>query len=892
MSRLLRRLRFFFSRTTAGEVDEELQFHLEQATQANIMAGMTPEEAHRRARIDFGGIENAREETYAQRPGWWMETVLQDIRYVLRGFRRNPIFTFTVIATLALGIGATTAVFSVVDPILFRSLPYAHADRLVSVGLAQSLEPQEFTLGSFFFDWQRNQKPFETLTSEGAVSHECDLTERNPAQLHCMPVFRNFLPTLGVSPILGRNFSPDEMRPNGPDVAMISYALWKNRFNYSPNVLNQLIDIDGSQVRVIGVLPESFELPDLQPADVLMPLVLDEAAQHTANDGIGEPMRTFARLKPEESVKHARAEIEPLFERSAQAIPPQLRTVFRKDFHLRIRSLRDRQMQDATLTAWVLLGSVLAVLLIVCANLASLLMARGAARKRELAVRAALGASRFRLARQALVEAFLLSTAATVVGCILAEVLLRIFIAIAPAGIPFLATAHLDLRIILFTVTVSIVCGALFGLAPALQKPPPGLQNDRTMVAGSAARVRQWLVIGQIAASVVLLTGGILLVRSFWNLQHQQLGMQTQNTLTATVTLEHQNYDTAERQMMFFQQLGNLLRFGPGVSSVAASDSVPPDPGHQIFFSSIGTLTRPATLGRSGGLVSSRMVSPEYFRTLGIPIIQGPGFSDEEVTSSGLFVVLSKQLAARLFPGKNAIGERVQFNGYADIGKPDKTWYTVVGITADVKNHGLAGGEEPEYYLLRRDRADDYWGDNWRRTEVYIVRTNLPPEVMSSWIRAQVAKLDPVVLVNLETLNQRVSTMAARPRFETALLGFFAATGLLIAVLGLYGIVSFIAFQRTQEIGVRMALGASRFNILRLILWQGGRLIAIGGLVGLGTALALARVLKGMLFSIGPYDPLSFMSVALLLAVVALAATLIPARSAMNVDPMVALRHE
>jgi putative ABC transport system permease protein len=891
MSEIVAQLRFLFRHKPSGDLDDELQFHMEQASQANIAAGMTPEEAHRRARIDFGGMESTREETYAQRPSWWMETVLQDIRYALRGFRRNPIFTVTVIATLALGIGATTAVFSVVDPILFRPLPYAHADRLVSVGLVQSLETQEFTLGSFFFDWQRNQKPFDALTSEGAVSHECDLTERNPEQLHCMPVLGNFLPTLGVSPVLGRNFTADEMRPNGPNVALISYALWKSRFNRSPNVLNRLIDIDGSQVRVIGVLPESFELPDLQAADVIVPLVLDEAAQHTANGGIGEPMRTFARLKPGVSVKQARSEIGPFFKAATEAIPPQLRIIFQKDFHLRIRSLRDRQMQDASLIAWVLLGSVITVLLIACANVAGLLMTRSAARGRELSVRAALGASRMRLARQALVESLLLAMAATVAGCILAEVLLRIFIAIAPAGIPFLAKTYLDLRIILFTVIVSIVCGALFGLAPALQKATPQLQNNRTMVAGSTARVRQWLVIGQIAASVVLLTGGILLVRSFWNLQHQRLGMQTQNTLTATVTLEHQNYDTAERQMIFFRQLGNLLRFGPGVSSVAASDSIPPESGRAIFFSSIATATRAATPGRTGGLVSSRMVSPEYFRTLGIPLIKGRGFLPEEVHSSQSYVVLSKQLADRLFAGKNAIGERVQFDTNTDTGGSAAPWYTVVGIAADVKNQGLAGEEKPEYYLLRRDRAED-WGENWRRTEVFILKTDLPPEVMSRWIRAQVAKMDPIVLVNIETLNQRVSTMAARPRFETALLAFFAATGLLIAILGLYGIVSFLAIQRTQEIGVRMALGASRFNILRLILWQGGRLIVIGSLAGLLTALALARVLKGMLFSIGPYDPLSFISVALLLVVVALAATLIPARSAMNIDPMVALRHE
>ena len=328
MSELLTWLRFFFRRRPSGEMDEELQFHLEQATQANITAGMTPEEARRRARIDFGGTESAREQTYAQRPCWWIETVLQDVHYALRAFRRNPIFTVTVIATLALGIGATTAVFSVVDPILFRSLPYAQADRLVSLGLAQSLEPQEFTVGSFFFDWQRNQKALEAITSEGAVSHECDLTERNPEQLHCMPVLRNFLPTLGVFPVLGRNFSPDEMRPNGPDVAMISYELWKSRFNRSPNALNQLIDIDGNQVRVIGVLPESFELPDLQPADVLFPLNLEEAQQRTLNGGIGEPMRSFARLKPGVSIAQARAAFAPRFQYAQKLIPPAIPATF------------------------------------------------------------------------------------------------------------------------------------------------------------------------------------------------------------------------------------------------------------------------------------------------------------------------------------------------------------------------------------------------------------------------------------------------------------------------------------------------------------------------------------------------------------------------------------
>jgi predicted permease len=370
-----------------------------------------------------------------------MGTLFQDIRYAIRGFRRNPIFTITLIATLTLGIGATTAVFSIVDRILFRSLPYAHADRLVSVGMVHSLE-SEFMLGYFYYDWQRNQRPFETLTSEDATTGECDLTERNPAQLSCSSVEGNFLPTLGISPVLGRNFTPEEDSPNGPKVALISYGLWFTHYNLDRSILNKAIDIDGSPVRVIGVLPKDFEMPRLQAADVLFPRAAGEATDRKSNGGLGGPRRAFARLKPGVSVQQAEAELQPLFQQALKQIPSDIRY----DFHLKVRSIRDRQMQDVRLTAWVLLGAVLAVLLIACANVASLMMARGAMRQRELAVRSALGATRARLARQALTESLLLSLAGAITGCALAEGLLRLFIAIAPSSIPYLNKTQLDLR--------------------------------------------------------------------------------------------------------------------------------------------------------------------------------------------------------------------------------------------------------------------------------------------------------------------------------------------------------------------------------------------------------------------------------------------------------------
>jgi len=882
----LTRLRFLVFSKPHREIDEELHFHIEQQTEANIAAGMTPQEAHRKAIIAFGAVESAREQSHQQRPGYFMETIIQDVRYSLRGFRRNPIFTITIVATLMLGIGATTAVFSVVDRILFRPLPYAHADRLVSLGLVQPLETQEFTLSRFYYDWRNAQKVFTSMTAENAVTGECDLTERNPAQLSCPLVEGSFLPTLGISPVLGRNFLPEETRPGGPSVALISYGLWLTHYNLDPDILNKTINIDGSPVRVIGVLPKEFEMPRLQAADVLLPIAVDEAEDRVANGGFGSPRRTFARLKPGVSIQQAEAELQSLFQQTLNQIPSEIR----HDFHFKVRSLRDRQMQDARLTAWVLLGAVLTVLLIACANVASLLMARGAMRQRELAVRSALGASRARLARQALTESLLLSLAGAIAGCALAEGLMRLFLAFAPTTIPYLNKIHLDLRIICLTVALSILCGALFGLAPALQKPGGGTLSGRTLTSASHATLRQWLVVAQIAASMVLLAGAMLLLRSFRNLEDQNLGMSADNTLTASITLGEHNYSTPQSKLNFFQQLATRLRFGPGISVVSISDTLPPAAGHMGGrFQEIAVDGRPLSPPGTGGVVASRLVSPEYFSALNIPIVQGKGFREEDLTASQRTIVLSKHLASLLFPNQNPIGQRLRFDRLM----ANETWATVVGVAADVKNSGLTQEEVPEYYRLRRSLPGDWaGGGTWGRTSVIVVRSSLPPDQTTRWIRSQVAAIDPTLPVDIATLHQRVSKLADQPRFQTLLVSFFAATGLVLAVIGLYGVISFLVAQRTKEIGVRMALGASRANILRLVLGKSVRLIVWGLAVGLLAALAASHVLSSMLFSIGPHDPLSFACVTLLLVVVALIATLIPARSATKVDPNVALRYD
>jgi predicted permease len=888
----LSRMRFLVRQTLSrrrrqSEMDEELAFHLEQAAAANIAAGMTADEARRQALVQFGGVEQTREQCHEQRPGWWLDTVAQDVRYALRGFRRNAAFTITVIATLALGIGATTAVFSVVDRILFRSLPYAHDDRLVSIGLSQSLEKQEFMLGGFFFEWRDNQKPFEAVAAQGTMLHACDLVEANPAQLNCIHVQAGFLPLLGISPILGRNFLPEEDQPNSPRVALISYGLWQDRYNRDAGILSRQIDVDGSPARVIGVLPKGFELPTLQAPDVMLPMALNEGLERKANPGT--PMRAFARLKPGISIEQAKAEMDPLFVHTRDLlIPPQIR----KDFHLSIRSLRDRETQDVHLMAWILLAAVLAVLLIACANVASLMMARGEARERELAVRFALGASRGRLIRQTLTEAVLLSFAGATAGIALAEGLLRVFLAMAPTGIPFLSKASLDLRIVLFTVILSLVCGALFGLLPALQTPRAVALAARTAKSRRRAVLRQSLVVGQIAMSMVLLSGAALLIRSFANMERQSLGIETQGVLTARIALPGFRYTTAQKKMEFYLQTEAALRRLPGIRAVSFSDSVPPGGWHDARrYSELAVAGKPRPEQGIGGSVISRGVTPDYFQALNIPIIRGRNFSEADRNGTEPLVVLSRLLAARLFPGEDPIGKRMQ-TGH------DGPWSTIVGVAENARNGGLTEQDVPEVYILRRSVVQD-WGERAQVGEgisgaapVMIVDAALPPAAVAPWVRSQIAGIDSTVPVKIETLTEQVNRLADRPRFETALVGFFAFCGLLMALIGLYGVIAFVAAQRTQEIGVRMALGATRVDILRLIAGEGVRLIVLGGALGLAVALAAARLLKSLLFNVGTHDPAIYGAVLAVLALVALAATLIPARAAMRVEPVAALRCE
>jgi len=878
-SELLTRLRFLISSKRRSELDEEIEFHLEQAITTRIAAGMDPAEARRQALIEFGGIESARGQCEQQRPGWWIGTVMQDVHYAFRGFGRNPLFTFSVLITLALGIGATTAVFSVVDRILFRPLPYADPGRIVSLGFVHSLERQEFVMGRFYVEWEKDQTPFSALAAQSTMVHNCDLVENDPEQLGCISFQASFLPLFGISPALGRNFLPEEDRPNEPPVVMISYGLWKGHYNGDPHILDRMINVDGNPARIVGVLPKDFQFPTLEAADIVTPFVLDATIQQKVNGGFGDPERVFARLRSGVSLEQAYAQMQPLFNGDLKWFPP----FAKNETHLSIRTLRDREMQEARPVAWILFGFVLAVLLIACANVAGLMMARGAGRQRELAVRSAIGASRGRLIRQALTEALVLSFAGGLAGLAIAQALVMVFVRLAPTGIPFVGKAHLDLRIAVFAALVSCLCGVIFGLAAALQKPGLAALNARASMSRNHAFLRRSLVTAQIAISIILLSGAALLLRSFTKIEEQNLGLQTAGVLTVKVALPWWRYNTNQKVMDFYLRLESSLRRLPGTRAVGMTDSIPPGGWESDFrYSDLAVQGKPRGVPGIGGTVVGRSVTPDYFRALNILIVRGRNFTDEDRTGDENEVILSRLLAERLFPGEEPIGKRFLPDSVRGRGA------IVVGLADNVKNSGLTEPNDPEMYTLRRSVSGDWDGNHL----MVIVDSAMLVAAIEPWVRSEVASIDRTVPIEMEPLNQSLNRLADRPRFETTLLGFFALTGLLLAVVGLYGLVAFMTTQRAQEIGVRMALGATRANILHLIAKDGLRIVLVGLGVGLGTAVAVSRMLKTLLFQVTTYDPLTYIAVPLLLSLVALVAILIPARAGTRVEPAITLRAE
>jgi len=849
------------------ELREELQYHLDRRAELDRATKAD-------ARRQFGNVTQTQEELRAMRIPIWLDGLRQDLAYAIRAFTRTPGFTAASVIALALGIGSVTAVFSVIDPLLFRPLPYEHAERLASVGMAAPIEPEEWLLGPDYYEWGEQQKVFQSMTATTGI-RTCDMTEGDPERLHCGNVEANFLSTFGVHPIAGRDFSAQEDQPNAAPVAIATYAMWQARFGGSP-IVGRQIELDGRKTEIIGILPKDFEFPNLSKIEFLVPMRVNVQQQRAR--GMMIFVRVFGRLKPGISVEQARDSLQPLFDHSLQFVPP----AFRTEVKLRVTGFREHQVREFKTASLVLLGSVLGVLLVACANVANLMLARGSTRDREMAVRAAIGASRLRLVRQTLTENLFLGGAAGLLGIGLAYLLLVTARNLAPEGIPRLATATLDWRVLLAALAISIAAGTLAGLAPAMRIPSPESLTGARTTGARRDWLRQVLAAAQIAISLVLLFGSGLLIRSLWRIQQINLGVRTSQVLVARVEANRQIYKSPESIRGFYMDLEQRLRAIPGVESLAISDSLPPMDRTMItIFSRIQKEGQEVDLrSGTGGMVTTRSVTPSYFQVLDLPMLRGRRFVEEDRDSADAMVIIDETLARRLYPGEDPVGKRIRPGGNGD-------WLTITGVSHNARNAGLFTASDPEYYTLMRTHG------RWDRTALSVlIRTQRDARAISPLIRAEINRLAPKLPVEIESLDTRVRQLAARPRFNAILLGVFATFALALAAIGLAGVMSYLVTQRTQELGVRMALGATPNSIRTLVLKQSLKWILAGAVAGLATGLLSMRGIKSLLYEVEPYDPLIIGSVTATLIAVGILSAWLPARRAARLDPMVALRHD
>jgi predicted permease len=812
----------------------------------------------------------------------WVEETISDLRIAFRGMRRSPSFAIAGVLAASLGIGASAAVFSAVDRVLFRALPYRDEAGLVSVGMYTPLDVNEFLLAGNYIDLRHHPGPFQEVSAFQAGSSACDLTEQSPLRLDCMRFEANFLDLLGIRPAAGRAFTRQEDLPNGPRVGMISYALWQSRFGGDPRMEGRTLSLDGVPIMITGVLPADFFLPTLSRADIFLPLALDEARERQ-----GRALRVFARLQRGVTLPRAKAELAPYFARALETVPPQ----FRKEVTLALRPVRDRQLGDARLASLALFGAVLAVLLIACANLANLLVARGSGREREMAVRAALGASRRRLARQVLTESTALGLMGGLGGAALAFALLYVFQRLGPRALPRLEEASIDGRVLAFAIAAALLSGVAAGLA-ALRYPEgtAALGGSRTTASGRG-RLRGALVTAQIAVSLMLLAGAGLLLRSLWNLESVSLGMNAEHVVTAQFSLGRQRYGDATRQLAFFNTLERRIVGLPGVQAAAITDSLPPIGGSRGRpRATIEIEGQPRLPEGTGGMVAWRYVTPGYFAALGIRIRRGRAFSDEDRAPAAYSIILTETLARLMFPGQDPIGRHLIFTG------GPREPFTVVGVAADVRDRGPAADIPAEFYVVRKAVPDVTWNNQeppmgWRSAFV-VVRTPLDTRLVSGQLRQALAEIDPTLPVTLGTMRDRIGGVTQGPRFFATLLGAFAGIGALLAALGLFGVISFLVQQGRREIGVRMALGAARGDVVRHMLGFALRWTAAGFAIGIPGTLAVSRGLRSLLFQVPANDPASLGAAAGVLATVAVIAAAGPAWRAARVDPARTLREE
>jgi putative ABC transport system permease protein len=881
---LLFRLRSLFRRRAVeGELDEELRFHLERQIQKYVQTGLSREEAQRMARLEFGGVERAKEECRDERSANFLETLFQDVRYGLRMLHKNAGLTAVAVFTLALGIGANTAIFSVVNTVLLKPLPYPNSGGLIKVwtrftGIGLPNDQNWFSAPEFH-DLMQQNRSFSDASVVAPGTFNLGLSG-NPQSVNGANVSPSLFTILGITPRLGRTFTPEEAQQGRDRVVVLGYGLWQRAFGADPLIVGKEVIVDGRSCQIVGVMPKGFDYPS--PSNLWMPQVF-VAADYSPNNRGNHGYEVLARLKPAVSLAQARQDMAAL----SKSIIEQNREYpyARFGFALILHPLLEETVGDVKISLWILMGAVGFVLLLVCANVAGLLLVRSTARQKEITIRVALGAGTRRIMRQLLCESVILSLFGGVLGLLLTPILLQLIVSLGATALPRVVSTQIDAGALLFTFVVAVGTGIVFGLAPALAASG-GVHHEILKEGGRAGsegrasqRLRRLFVVAEAALAVLLLAGSGLLIRSFVKLLAVDPGFRPEGVLTLQVALPAANYGKPEQQRAFFQELVTRAQHLPGVQAAGAISNLPLSGSGNSGTTTVDS--RAVTPQDASPETDYRAVTPGYFQAMGISLTSGRYFDDRDADTAPPVAIIDESMASAYWPNEDALGKRIKVGGM----ESKSPWMTIVGVVRHVRYRTLEA----------RSRVQLYWPEAQRPTGFMFlaVRTSVDPMSLGPAIQRTVLQIDPQQPVDhVLTMEEVMADSLARRRLTLTLLGIFAAGAMLLAALGIYGVTAYMVTQRQQEIGLRMALGASRGNVLVLVIGQGMSLLLAGLAVGLVLSLALMWVLSSLLFSVRPYDPVSLAAAAGALALVALIACGIPAWRAMRVDPMVALRYE
>jgi putative ABC transport system permease protein len=823
-----------------------------------------------------------------------VETLLQDIRYSARTLLKTKGFAAAATLALALGIGANSAIFSVVNAVLLRPLPYANSDRLVLIS-ETNMQPQAMSdqlpvAPANFVDWREQQSSFESM---GACANNIfNLTGTGePERIMGMFATAGMFDTLGVRPLVGRVFSNEEEEPGNGRVVVLSHSLWQRRFNAEASAIEKAITLNNEPYTIIGVMPEGFRSVSrisggaaLADSELWLPFSSTSRAAEFMRNRTTHLLAVIARLKPAVTREQAEADLAAIASRLEQAYPES-----NSGFGINITPMHEQIVGKTRPMLLVLLGAVAFVLLIACANVANLLLARAAARQKEIAIRTALGASRGRLVRQLLTESLLLSLAGGTAGILLALWGVDLLRGLAPRDLPRLSEVRLDLGVIGFTLMISILTGLVFGFAPAFGASKPDLNETlkegsrgSTRSFGGRSSLRSMLVVSEVALALVLSIGAGLMIRSFLRLQQVNPGFNAANVATLELALPPNKYQKAEHQKAFFQEVIRRVENLPGVQSAGITNAVPLSRGDRSAGFTIDG--RPDPAQGEGPSASVRTISADYFKAMGIPLLAGRFFTEADRTGAPDVTIINEALARRYFPNADALGKRILSTRLQLLGGEPVT-REIVGIVGDVRHFGLDIEPRAEMYL-------PYNQDAWPGMNL-MVRASTDPTALVAAVRNEIWAVDKdQPIYNVKSMEQRVAESTSQRRFNMLLLVVFAFVALMLAAVGVYGVMSYSVTQRTHELGIRQALGAQAADVVRLVVGQAIALAGAGVALGLAASFALTRLMSGLLYGVSATDPLTFAVIPLVLIGVALVASFVPARRATKVDPMIALRHE